>query len=212
MPYPYAVEIPELVKRAHSRAEAIGFPLMPAGRPIGQPAPTTAVTPMDGALLRCLAAGHPGGVPGGVIGEIGTGPGVTSWLLSGLGRGARLISCEIDPELAAGAAEFFAGWPQVEIRSGDWRRVLSSEPFDLLFFDADAQTLLGQRESWPRLLAPAQDRRFGRHGRSGACRNVAVRMGRHDGSQTRVLSLQPTGRRRGSADIANNGLDHCNEA
>jgi predicted O-methyltransferase YrrM len=106
---------------------------------------------MDGALLRCLAAGH----PRGLMGEIGTGPGVsTSWLLSGLGHGARLISCEVDPELAEGAVKFFADWPQVEIRCGDWRRVLSpSEPFDLLFFDADAQALLAQRESWPRLLA-----------------------------------------------------------
>src|SRR5579872_4085081 len=117
MPYPYTLEIPELVRQAHSRAEAIGFPLMPAGRPIGQAAPTTAVTPMDGALLRCLAAGR----PTGLIGEIGTGPGVsTAWLLSGMGSGARLISCEIEPELADGAAAFFSNWPRVEIRLGDW--------------------------------------------------------------------------------------------
>jgi predicted O-methyltransferase YrrM len=105
---------------------------------------------MDGALLRCLAAGH----PGGLIGEIGTGPGVsTAWLLSALGQSARLISCEIDSELAEGAAAFFAGWPQVAIRSGDWRRVLSpSEPFDLLFFDADAQVLLARRDGWDQLL------------------------------------------------------------
>lgn len=150
MPYPYDIEIPALVGHAHDRAEAIGFPLMPMGRPIGQPAPATAITPMDGSLLRCLAAAH----PVGLIGEIGTGPGVsTAWLVSGMSPTTRLISCEIDPELANGAAAFFSDWPQIAIRCGDWRSVLSpSEPFDLLFFDADAQALLARPEGGDQLL------------------------------------------------------------
>jgi hypothetical protein len=45
MPYPYDVQIPEIVARAHRQAQKLGFPLMPEGRPIGTPAPTTATTP-----------------------------------------------------------------------------------------------------------------------------------------------------------------------
>jgi predicted O-methyltransferase YrrM len=148
MPYPYAVTLPELVDRAHRRAEQIGFPLMADGRPIG--GPTTAITPMDGALLRCLAAGY----PSGSIGEIGTGPGVsTAWLLSGMGTRARLISCEVDRTLADGAAAFFATWPNVEIRAGEWEHLLpSAGPFDLLFFDANAQQVLSQRQTWDRVV------------------------------------------------------------
>ena len=105
---------------------------------------------MDGALLRCLAALF----PQGLIGEIGTGPGVSaSWLLSGMGKNARLITCEIDARLASLATEFFADRQDVEIRHGDWRAVLGSVgPFDLLFFDADAQAVLANRERWADVL------------------------------------------------------------
>ena len=34
MPYPYAVQIPVSVERAHQRAAELGFPLIPEGRPI----------------------------------------------------------------------------------------------------------------------------------------------------------------------------------
>jgi len=150
VPYPYHLEIPDIVNRAHERAREIGFPLMPAGRPVGQPAPATAITPMDGALIRWLAAGY----PSGLIGEIGTGAGVsTAWLVSGMGPGARLISCEIDRELAEGAAAFFVNQPAIEIRCGTWEHVLSPvEPFDLLFFDADAQAVLADKRGCDRIL------------------------------------------------------------
>ena len=135
MPYPYTVHIPDPVDRALQRAVELGFPLMPEGRPIGDPAPTTAVTPMDGALLRSLAAGH----RDGVIGEIGTGPGVsTAWLLSGMQGTAR---------------EFFAGDPRVQILHGDWEAVLPAHgPFSLLFFDANAWTVLADRGQWDVVL------------------------------------------------------------
>ncbi len=146
MPYPYSIEIPELVERAHRHAASIGFPLMPEGRPTGRPAPTTATTPMDGALLRCLAAAH----PGGVLGEIGTGPGVsTAWLLSGMSSASRLISCDIDDALALSAARLFVDHANVEILAGDWALVMAPRgPFDLLFFDANAQAVLSNPEAW----------------------------------------------------------------
>jgi predicted O-methyltransferase YrrM len=150
MPYPYAVHIPERVARAHQRAIELGFPLMPEGRPIGEPAPTTAVTPMDGALLRSLAAGH----RDAVIGEIGTGPGVsTAWLLSGMQGTARLVSCEIDEHLARSAGQFFADDPRVEILHGDWEEVLRDRgPFGLLFFDANAWAILADHQKWDVVL------------------------------------------------------------
>ena len=94
--------------------------------------------------MRCLAARY----PDGLIGEIGTGPGVsTAWLISGMGERARLISCDIDRVLADGAAAFFAPWPNVEIRCGDWETVLApAGPFDLLFFDANAAIVLARQD------------------------------------------------------------------
>jgi predicted O-methyltransferase YrrM len=150
MPYPYEANIPDAVALAHQRAADLGFPLMPDGRPIGRPAPTTAVTPMDGALLRALAAAH----RDGVLGEIGTGPGVsTSWLLSGMQGTARLVSCEIDERLARSAAEFFADDPRVAILHGDWEVVLPERgPFSMLFFDANAGAVLADRTNWDRVL------------------------------------------------------------
>lgn len=150
MPYPYRLEIPDVVERAHRMAEILGFPLMPEGRPIGRPAPATATTPMDGALLRSLAAAR----PGGNIGEIGTGPGVsTAWLVSGMAADSRLVSCDIDETLVASARRFFAEYRNVEIVQGDWEEVLAPRgPFDLLFFDANAQTVLSSPDGWDRTI------------------------------------------------------------
>lgn len=146
MTYSYSIEIPSLVERAHRHAADIGFPLMPQGRAIGQPSPTTATTPMDGALLRCLAAAR----PSGVIGEIGTGPGVsTAWLLSGMNSTSRLVSCDIDHTLVASTSRLFADQPNATILTGDWQVVLPPHgPFDLLFFDANAQRILSNRANW----------------------------------------------------------------
>ena len=155
MPYPYPTSIPPLVERAHAHARSLGFPLMPEGRPIGEPSPTTAVTPMDGALLRALAAAH----PGGRIGEAGTGPGVsTAWLLSGAASDTRIITCETDASLAAGVASFFRDQANLEVLCGPWQDALAGRgPFDLLFFDADVYPRLADRATWDLvvdLLAP----------------------------------------------------------
>lgn len=52
MPYPYKVDLPELVRRAYEHAAEIGFPMMLEGRPIGYEGPPTTIIPEDGALLR----------------------------------------------------------------------------------------------------------------------------------------------------------------
>lgn len=140
---------PELVRRAMALAVELGFPLSPQGCPADYSGPPTACLPAVGKLLQVLAAGK----PGGLIGEQGSGAGVgTAWLASGLSAGARLVSAEIDPRLAAGAASLFADRPDVEIRTGDWHEVLRGEgPFDLLFMDAVPTTDL-EPVNWDRTI------------------------------------------------------------
>lgn len=151
MPYPYHIELPKLVIRAHEQAERLSFPMMPQGRPIGKSAPTTTITPADGALLRALVAGY----PAGKICEIGTGAGVsTAWLISGMLPNSSLLSCDINPELASAAQSFFQEFQFVEIRAGDWEKVLSAEePFDLLFFDANIREILMDSDNWSRVTS-----------------------------------------------------------
>lgn len=129
------VQMPDLVREAIAVAREVGFPLMPDGCPPAEyQGPPTACIPEVGRLLRTLAAAK----PGGLIGEQGTGSGVgTAWLISGMSAESRLVSAELDPVYAAAAARLFAGFPNVEVRAGDWHQVLHGEgPFDLLFMDA----------------------------------------------------------------------------
>ncbi len=141
------IEIPALVRKAMDLAVELGFPLVPEGCPGDYQGPPTACIPQVGRLLRALAAGK----PGGLIGEQGAGAGVgTAWLASGLSGGARLVTAEIDPVLAAGVARLFADRPDVDVRSGDWHEALRGEsPFDLLFMDAMPASDL-EPENWDR--------------------------------------------------------------
>ena len=128
------IEIPEIVQKANKLAKELNFPLMPEGRPAGYQGPPSACIPQVGRLLQVLASSK----PDGRIGEQGTGAGVgTAWLASGLRGNAELISVEIDPIRAQAAANLFAEYPNVEIRTGDWHSMMDSkEPYDLLFMDA----------------------------------------------------------------------------
>lgn len=141
------IRVPQIVERAMELARELGFPLAPEGCPGDYQGPPTACIPQVGRLLQALAAGK----PGGLIGEQGAGAGVgTAWLASGLTGGARLVSAELDPVLAAGAARLFAGRPDVEVRAGDWHEALRGEgPFDLLFMDAMPSVDL-EPENWDR--------------------------------------------------------------
>ena len=86
-----------------------------------------------GRLLASLAATRTG-----TMAEFGTGCGVgTAWLRSGLRDGcSRIVSAELDPALAGGAAEIFRDDPQVEVLAADWSTLLDRGPFSLLFLDA----------------------------------------------------------------------------
>lgn len=85
-----------------------------------------------GRLLATLAATR-----SGTLAEFGTGCGVgTAWLRSGIRGDARILTAELDPTLAEGAAEIFEDDPQVEVAAADWSTLRDRGPFSLLFLDA----------------------------------------------------------------------------
>ena len=87
--------------------------------------------PEQGRLLYTLAGGART-----AIGETGTGCGVgLAWLACGARAGVRLVSVERDPERARLATEVFADRPEVEVITGDWRRIGDRAPYDLLVRD-----------------------------------------------------------------------------
>ena len=128
------IELPDIVRKAISLAEELGFPLMPEGRRVGYKGPPSACIPQVGKLLQVLASGK----PNGRIGEQGTGAGVgTAWLASGLCGDAHLISVETNSKFATAVTGLFADYQNVEIRAGDWHDVMSpNESYDFLFMDA----------------------------------------------------------------------------
>ena len=140
------IELPEIVRKANDLAEKLNFPLMPEGRPAGYKGPPSACIPQVGKLLQVLASGK----PNGRVGEQGTGAGVgTAWLASGLRNGAHLISVEINPALATVVAELFKNYPNVEIETGDWHKVMGpNQPYDLLFVDAMPRGELLDSSNW----------------------------------------------------------------
>jgi predicted O-methyltransferase YrrM len=85
-----------------------------------------------GRLLATLAATRTG-----TLAEFGTGTGVgTAWLRSGVRDDARILTAELDPELAGAASEIFADDDQVEVLAADWSTLRDRGPFSLLFLDA----------------------------------------------------------------------------
>jgi len=85
-----------------------------------------------GRLLATLAA-----TKDGTVAEFGTGCGVgTAWLRSGVRHGTRILSAELDPDLAGAAAEIFDADDQVEVLAADWSTLRDRGPFSLLFLDA----------------------------------------------------------------------------
>ena len=86
-----------------------------------------------GRLLATLAATRTG-----TLAEFGTGCGVgTAWLRSGIrGGDTRILTAELDPGLADGAATIFADDDRVEVLAADSSTLLDRGPFSLLFLDA----------------------------------------------------------------------------
>lgn len=70
--------------------------------------------------------------------EFGTGTGVgTAWLRSGVQNPeTRILTAELNPELAGAAAKMFARDAQVEVLTADWAMLADKGPFSLLFLDS----------------------------------------------------------------------------
>ena len=84
-----------------------------------------------GRLLATLAATR-----GGTIAECGTGCGVgAAWLRSGAPKTTRVITAELDPELAHGVMEMFAH-DDIDVMHADWTSLSEHAPFSLIFLDA----------------------------------------------------------------------------
>jgi predicted O-methyltransferase YrrM len=115
------METPPLVARALALAEAHGFE-------------TTCCRPEEGALLHVLAARR--GTTRAAA--VGTGAGVgAAWIVSALPPQTPFFTAELDPALAARAAELFEDAPNVSVLAGPWRDALTAEaPFDLIFVGA----------------------------------------------------------------------------
>ena len=85
-----------------------------------------------GRLLAALAATR-----SGTMAEFGTGCGVgTAWLRSGVRDDTRIVSAEVDPDLAGAAAEIFADDDRVEVVAADSSTLSDRGPFSLLFLDS----------------------------------------------------------------------------
>jgi len=129
--------VPPLVQQAHAHARKTGF--------------TQSCTDETGRLLRVLASQVRGD---GIIGEIGTGCGVgAAWIISGLAPGVRFVTIEVDAVRAEAARTLFAPFPDVTVRTGDWRELLPHGPFALLFADGGKAKVEGA-DDLRRALAP----------------------------------------------------------
>jgi predicted O-methyltransferase YrrM len=118
-------ELPELVVRALRMSLEHGY--------------VQASRTETGRLLATLAATR-----SGTIAECGTGCGVgAAWLRSGARNTTRVITAELDPELAHGVMKMFAE-DDIDVMHADWRSLADYAPFSLIFMDA------GSARTWPR--------------------------------------------------------------
>ncbi|HLT59998.1 MAG TPA: class I SAM-dependent methyltransferase [Microlunatus sp.] len=84
-----------------------------------------------GRLLSTLAATRTG-----TIAECGTGCGVgAAWLRHGAPKQTRVITAELDPELAHGVMEMFEH-DDIDVLHADWTTLADHAPFSLIFIDA----------------------------------------------------------------------------
>ena len=133
---------PEPIRRARARAEELGI---------------ESVTPSVGSHLAILVSA----LNARAIVEVGTGAGVSGlWLLEG-NKSAVLASIEIESEYQDLAKLAFdqAGIPNSRLRLINGRSAevlvnLADEAYDLVFLDADRESLLAQIEQSLRLLRP----------------------------------------------------------
>jgi predicted O-methyltransferase YrrM len=111
-------ELPEIVRRAFDVSRRAGY--------------VSFCRNETGRLLATLAATR-----AGTLAEFGTGTGVgTAWLRSGVRPEARILTAELDPELASAAAQIFEDDSRVEVRAADWDTLRDQGPFSLLYLDS----------------------------------------------------------------------------
>jgi predicted O-methyltransferase YrrM len=118
-------ELPEIVARAFDVSRKAGY--------------VSFCRNETGRLLATLAATR-----GGVLAEFGTGCGVgTAWLRSGVRPDARILTAELEAELAGAAQEIFTDDSQVDVLSADWSTLRDKGPYSLLFLDSGEPAEVG---------------------------------------------------------------------
>lgn len=86
-----------------------------------------------GRLLATLAATRTG-----TMAECGTGCGVgAAWLRTGAPSVTRVLTAELDPDLAHGTMQMFAG-DDIDVMHADWATLAEHAPFSLIFIDAES--------------------------------------------------------------------------
>ncbi|MDN5727699.1 MAG: cytidine deaminase, partial [Propionibacteriales bacterium] len=109
-------EVPDLVGRALRFSLARGY--------------LQATRSETGRLLAVLAATR-----SGTIAECGTGCGVgAAWLRTGAPYATKVITAELDAELAHGVMDLFAD-RDIDVIHADWTSLADHAPFSLLFLD-----------------------------------------------------------------------------
>ena len=127
-------ELPELVVRALRMSLERGY--------------VQASRTETGRLLATLAATRTG-----TIAECGTGCGVgAAWLRSGAPKATRVLTAELDPELAHGVMDMFAD-DDIDVMHADWASLAEQAPFSLVFLDA-ASAKMSPREGLIELVEP----------------------------------------------------------
>ncbi len=122
--------VPPLVRRGHNLAEQMEY--------------TASCTNDAGRLLHLLTRTF----VSGVIGEIETGCGVGSaWIASALSPSASFLSIVEDRARSVAVRSLFEPMLNVRIVSGDWRELLQSWRFGMLFAGANST-----RAEYPELL------------------------------------------------------------
>lgn len=82
-------------------------------------------------MLAALAASKTG-----TLAELGTGCGVgAAWLHSGAQGSARIVTAELEANLAEDVQRIFSDVESIEVVSGDWSSLEKYAPFSLLFVD-----------------------------------------------------------------------------
>ena len=122
---------PALVDHAYQVARQEGFPL--TAQEAG-PSRPSACLPGVGQFLAMMAAG----CHGGTIAELGTGAGIgAAWIASAMPADCSLVTAELEPGLAAAAAQLLAADARIRVLAGDANVLLPPHaPFDLIFADS----------------------------------------------------------------------------